>query len=70
MCITGYFVMDNSIHSIWKSERVVFPSPFFIFFMNSYISFRVLHYHLQSVNINVHPQNVKIKGGQYGTANF
>jgi hypothetical protein len=27
MCITGYSVMDNSIHSTWKSERAAFPHP-------------------------------------------
>ena len=27
MCITGYSVMDNSIHSTWKSERATFPRP-------------------------------------------
>ncbi len=27
MCIAGYSVMDNSIHSTWKSERAAFPRP-------------------------------------------
>ncbi|WP_441293719.1 Maff2 family mobile element protein [Anaerotruncus colihominis] len=27
MCITGYSVMDNSIHSTWKSEEAAFPRP-------------------------------------------
>ncbi len=27
MCITGYGIMDNSIHSTWKSERAAFPRP-------------------------------------------
>ena len=39
-------------------------------FINSYILFRVLHYHLQSVNMFIHPQSVEIKGEQNGTANF
>ena len=27
MCITGYGIMDNSIHSTWKSESAAFPRP-------------------------------------------
>lgn len=34
------------------------------------ILFRVLHFNLQSVNIYSRLQNVNIKGGHYGTANF
>ena len=27
MCITGYGIMDNSIHSTWKSQSAAFPRP-------------------------------------------
>ena len=27
MCITGYCVMDNTIHSTWKSQSAAFPRP-------------------------------------------
>jgi len=27
MCITGYCVMDNAIHSTWKSGSAAFPRP-------------------------------------------
>ena len=27
MCITGYCVMDNAIHSTWKSQSAAFPRP-------------------------------------------
>ena len=41
--------------------------------VNNYLQknlFWVLHYHLQNVKIFTYPRDVKIKGGQNGTANF